>query len=428
MGCYNSKAQSSTSQPVPPPAVVLNEDERGVAEPGEAAVLPQPLLTNPCNANGNSASKGVQSGASNADVAEVVKNPSPGNRDLVCNLQKAGVLTKDSVEKAMLATDRLDYAPREAYVDAPQPIGMGATISAPHMHAHALELLASCLLPGARVLDIGCGSGYLSACMARMVGPRGIVIGVDHLEPLVDLSISNVKKSDADLLESGRLLLLHGDGWKGCPEDAPFDCIHVGAAAEEVPAALLEQLKPGGRMVIPVGTQSQWFYQIDRKLDGEYTNKKLMCVRYVPLVKVPVAAACSRMSKEGKENQQREPTRESSTAAEQAVSTSAWRPPAAAASAADPALAEAVICEESAKPERAACGETKALEAAAGQSSPEVADPERASPGLEVKVHEVAIAEPSSEVTPPVLKVQAAPSVEPSDARCAWCAELGLRC
>merc|ERR1712046_552145 len=99
------------------------------------------------------------------------------------------------------------------------------------MHAHALELLANHLFPGARALDVGCGSGYLSACMSRMVGPHGLVLGVDHLVPLVELAISNIRKSDSDLL-SGQLAILHGDGWKGCPDDAPFDCIHVGAAAE----------------------------------------------------------------------------------------------------------------------------------------------------------------------------------------------------
>merc|ERR1719321_861530 len=155
----------------------------------------------------------------------------------------------------MLATDRGDYAPQDAYSDRPQSIGMAATISAPHMHALALDLLVDHLKPGARVLDVGSGSGYLCACMARMVGPSGLVIGVDHLSPLVELAVTNIKKADADLLDA-QLAILHGDGWKGCPDDAPFDCIHVGAAAESIPASLLEQLKPGGRMVIPVGRQS----------------------------------------------------------------------------------------------------------------------------------------------------------------------------
>merc|ERR1719217_1669778 len=102
---------------------------------------------------------------------------------MVRRLKARGVVTADAVEKAMLATDRCNYAPRDAYADQPQPIGHNATISAPHMHAHALELLADFLTPGARALDVGCGSGYLCACMAEMVGPSGLVVGIDYLAP-----------------------------------------------------------------------------------------------------------------------------------------------------------------------------------------------------------------------------------------------------
>lgn len=133
------------------------------------------------------------------------------------------------------------------------------------------------------MLDVGCGSGYLSACMGRMVGPKGCVIGIDHLQPLVSIAKSNVSKSDADLF-GAQLILLHGDGFKGCPDGAPFDCIHVGAAAESIPTLLLEQLKPGGRMVIPVGSDSQYLYAVDLTLDGKFEQKRLMSVRYVPLV------------------------------------------------------------------------------------------------------------------------------------------------
>ncbi|CAJ1421764.1 unnamed protein product [Effrenium voratum] len=138
----------------------------------------------------------------------------------------------------MLSVDRSNYTPRNPYTDAPQAIGHQATISAPHMHAHALELLERHLRPGMRALDVGSGSGYLSAVMARMVGEEGKVIGIDYLWPLVDLAVANVHKADADLLNSGTLQFEQGDGWKGYEKASPFDAIHVGAAAERLPQRL----------------------------------------------------------------------------------------------------------------------------------------------------------------------------------------------
>lgn len=82
----------------------------------------------------------------------------------------------------MLAVDRGDFCSVAPYADTPQSIGHNATISAPHMHAHALELLRDQLHPGARVLDVGSGSGYLAACMALMVGPTGHVVGIEHIK------------------------------------------------------------------------------------------------------------------------------------------------------------------------------------------------------------------------------------------------------
>merc|ERR1719375_58127 len=133
----------------------------------------------------------------------------------------------------MRSVDRGQFVPENlmsaAYEDRPLQIGHGATISAPHMHGMALELLSPALRPGARVLDVGCGSGYLCAALAHMVGPDGLVVGIDYLSALVDLARKNLSRAHGDLLASGRLKLLRGDGWAGSPDHAPFDAIHVGA-------------------------------------------------------------------------------------------------------------------------------------------------------------------------------------------------------
>lgn len=193
--------------------------------------------------------------------------------------------------EAMRLVDRGEFvlAGSNAYDDVPQRIGHMATISAPHMHAMALNVLAEHLRPGCRALDVGCGSGFLAAVMAHLVGPEGLVVGIDYLEPLVDLAHENVCKSHGHLLRSARLRLEVGDGWKGCPLDAPFDAIHVGAAASETPRALVEQLKPGGRMVIPLGQtgRTQAFMQVDKDVQGKVSEKRLVDVMYVPLVQVP---------------------------------------------------------------------------------------------------------------------------------------------
>lgn len=148
-----------------------------------------------------------------------------------------------------LKVDRGHYSPYAAYSDSPQSIGWQATISAPHMHASAAESLLPFLHPTARVLDVGSGSGYLTHVLANLVGPQGKVVGIDHIQALVDMSRKNMKKSQEgkELLENGKVKLVVGDGRKGWKEEGPYDAIHVGAAAKEAHQDLLDQLKSPGR-------------------------------------------------------------------------------------------------------------------------------------------------------------------------------------
>eukprot|EP00743_Colponemidia_sp_Colp-15_P010657 GILK01011767.1.p1 GENE.GILK01011767.1~~GILK01011767.1.p1 ORF type:complete len:248 (+),score=18.64 GILK01011767.1:65-808(+) len=211
------------------------------------------------------------------------------NQELVDNLRRHHIIKSVEVERAMKAIDRAKYsgsgAGESAYLDMPRPIGYAATISAPHMHAAALEILRERLHPGAKVLDVGSGSGYLTACMALMVGPTGKAIGIEHIPDLVSKSLRNVRSDHPELLDSGRLVLQVGDGRLGVPEEAPFDAIHVGAAAAEMPSALIEQLAPGGVMVIPVGPQhgAQSLMRIEKTAEGQVKMSDLMGVMYVPL-------------------------------------------------------------------------------------------------------------------------------------------------
>jgi len=205
------------------------------------------------------------------------------NAELVDNLQRQGLFNTDRIKDVMLAVDRGDFAPDNPYMDSPVGIGYGATISAPHMHATALHYLEDVIKNGSHVLDVGSGSGYLSVCFAKMVGSTGKVVGIEHIPELVKLSLKNIKKHHSTLLDDEVVKIVEGDGRLGYPDDSPYDAIHVGAAAPELPKALVDQLAVGGRMVIPVGTNSQEFLQIDKISPDKIQTKRLMGVVYVPL-------------------------------------------------------------------------------------------------------------------------------------------------
>lgn len=121
----------------------------------------------------------------------------------------------------------------------------------------------------------------------KAVGDQGtgLVVGIEHQPKLVELSQKNIRSDDPGLLESGTIKIVQGDGRLGCPEHAPYDAIHVGAAAPETPTELITQLNKGGRLVVPVGPAlgSQYLEQYDKDATGTVTSTRLMGVMYVPL-------------------------------------------------------------------------------------------------------------------------------------------------
>ena len=206
-------------------------------------------------------------------------------KELCEHLQRDGMLKSDKVYKALMSVDRADFSPHGPYEDRPQSISYGVTISAPHMHAYCLELLKDHLKIGGKALDVGFGSGYLTVAMSKMMEDKGTAVGIEHIKELCDFANKNISKHHKNLLNSKKVILINGDGRKGCPEYGPYDCIHVGAAAEQIPKVLVDQLAKGGRMFIPIGLDpdNQYIYVVDKDLNGNVTCKKTISVCYVLL-------------------------------------------------------------------------------------------------------------------------------------------------
>jgi protein-L-isoaspartate(D-aspartate) O-methyltransferase len=162
-----------------------------------------------------------------------------------------------------------------AYGDTPLPIGYGQTISQPYIVALMTEALA--LQPTDRVLEIGSGCGYQSAVLSHLSAE---VYAVERLTALVEKSRATLKK-----LNLTNIFVKIGDGLKGWPEMAPFDAILVAAFSERVPKVLLEQLAPGGKMIIPLGpADSQVLVLITKDKNGEIERQTLVACRFVPLI------------------------------------------------------------------------------------------------------------------------------------------------
>jgi protein-L-isoaspartate(D-aspartate) O-methyltransferase len=209
---------------------------------------------------------------------------------LVDNLVRERVLRSPNIIRAMKKVNRGLFLPERsveyASIDAPLPLGKGQTVSAPHMVAIMNEALE--LDVGHRVLEIGAGCGWHAATIAEVVAPkeasrseRGHVFTVEIVEELARLARENIMHHGF----GDRVTVVHGDGSLGYTDQSPYDRVLVTAAAPDIPPPLLEQVKVGGVLVIPVGNVLlfQSLIRLRKKINGDLTRESLGGVAFVPL-------------------------------------------------------------------------------------------------------------------------------------------------
>jgi protein-L-isoaspartate(D-aspartate) O-methyltransferase len=186
-------------------------------------------------------------------------------------------ITDRAVLDAMATVPRDRFVPdadqARAYADQPLPIGHGQTISQPYIVALMTQLARA--RPGMKALDVGTGSGYQAAVLSRIVDR---VYGIEIVCPLADRAAQTLGD-----LGYNNVTVRCGDGYRGWPEHAPFDLIILAAAPDRIPPALIEQLKPGGRLVLPVGVGVQQLRVVVREADGTHRVEDHGAVRFVPM-------------------------------------------------------------------------------------------------------------------------------------------------
>ncbi|MBU3696856.1 protein-L-isoaspartate(D-aspartate) O-methyltransferase [Dechloromonas sp.] len=197
---------------------------------------------------------------------------------MVERLREKGIRS-EAVLAAMAAVPRHVFVEEalasRAYEDTALPLGMGQTISQPYIVARMIELLLNGRPGIGKTLEIGAGCGYQAAVLAQLSKE---VFAVERIGPLLEKAKANMRT-----LQQFNVRLKHADGMLGLPEAGPFDSIIVAAAGLNIPPALLSQLAPGGRLVLPVGASEQYLSLIERSPQG-YTETRLDAVRFVPLL------------------------------------------------------------------------------------------------------------------------------------------------
>jgi len=201
-------------------------------------------------------------------------------RDAMADLMAREGVRDSATLAAMRAVPRHEFVPADvrdlAYENTPLPIGYEQTISQPYVVAFMTEQVRP--RPGLKVLEVGTGSGYQAAVLAEAGCD---VYTIEIVEPLATRAAAVLAR-----LQYDRVRVRHGDGYLGWPEEAPFDAVIVTAAAPEIPPALLEQLAPRGRLIMPVGPRDgmQWLVLVEKDARGGLGQRTLLPVRFVPLV------------------------------------------------------------------------------------------------------------------------------------------------
>jgi protein-L-isoaspartate(D-aspartate) O-methyltransferase len=197
---------------------------------------------------------------------------------MVRRLRQRGAIDRESTAEALRAVPRHEFVPPDAresaYEDRPLRIGAGQTISAPHMVATMTDLLA--LSPGDRVLEIGTGCGYHAAVTAEVVAPA-TVYSVEFEPSLAESARERLAELDYDVE------VRVGDGHEGWPDHAPYDAAYLTCAPAELPEAVVEQVRPGGVVVGPVGEGRQTLVRVRRLADGSLERETHGAVRFVPM-------------------------------------------------------------------------------------------------------------------------------------------------
>jgi len=211
------------------------------------------------------------------DVADKSDPFLAARRRMVEEQLRARDITDHRVLAAMARVPRHQFVPRElwkqAYEDHPLPIGLGQTISQPYIVALMTQLARP--TSECRALEVGLGSGYQAAVLAELCKE---VYGIEILEPLATAAAKRLSK-----LGYKNITVRCGDGYQGWPEHAPFDIILVTAAPDHVPQPLIDQLAPGGRLVIPIGRYYQDLLLLEKQSDGSIREENVVPVQFVPM-------------------------------------------------------------------------------------------------------------------------------------------------